>query len=138
VSVLGQVPILNMQAGLLYHLVMVHALWYAPIYAWLLLVSGWARRMPFLWAFLLPLMLGLVEKIAFRTNYFARFIGYRVGGAPAGGDFAHGGGWMAHRMSGATPGLFFASPGLWGGLIVAAIFLAAAVWLRRYRAPIQG
>jgi ABC-2 type transport system permease protein len=138
VSVLGQVPILSMQAGLLYHLVMVHALWYAPIYAWLLLVSGWARRMPFLWAFLLPLMLGLVERIAFRTNYFARFIGYRVSGAPAGGDFAHGGGWMAHRMSGATPGLFFASPGLWGGLIVAAIFLAAAVWLRRYRAPIQG
>ncbi len=138
VSVLGQVPVLSMQAGLLYHLVMVHALWYAPIYAWFLLVSGWARRIPFLWAFLLPLMLGLVEKIAFRTNYFGRFIGYRVGGAPAGGDFAHGGAWMAHRMSGATPGLFFASPGLWGGLIVAAIFLAAAVWLRRYRAPIQG
>jgi ABC-2 type transport system permease protein len=138
VSVLGQVPVLKMQAGLLYHLVTVHALWYAPIYAWFLLVSGWARRSPFLWAFLLPLMLGLVERIAFRTNYFARFIGYRVSGAPAGGDFAHGGSWMAHRMSGATPGLFFASPGLWGGLIVAAIFLAAAVWLRRYRAPIQG
>ena len=28
--------------------VAVHALWYAPIYGWLLLVSGWARRAAFL------------------------------------------------------------------------------------------
>ena len=138
VAVLGQVPVLKTQAGLLYHLVTVHALWYAPIYAWFLLVSAWARRMPFLWALLLPLMLGLVEKIAFNTTYFARFIGYRVGGAPSGGDFTQSGGSMVHGMSGATPGMFFSSPGLWGGLIVAAIFLAAAVWLRRYRAPING
>ena len=26
------------------------ALWFAPLYGWLLLVSGWARRAPFLWA----------------------------------------------------------------------------------------
>ena len=137
-SALSQVPVLKTQAGLLYHLVTVHALWYAPIYAWLLLVSTWARRMPFLWAFLPPLMIALVEKIAFNTTYFARFIGYRVGGAPSGGDFGQRGGPMAHGIAGATPGLFFISPGLWGGLIVAAIFLAAAVWLRRYRAPING
>jgi ABC-2 type transport system permease protein len=138
VAVLGQVPVLKMQAGLLYHLLTVHALWYAPIYAWFLLVSAWARRMPFLWAFLPPLMIGIVEKIAFNTTYFARFIGNRVGGAPSGGDFGQRGGSMAHGMSMTTPGLFFMSPGLWGGLIVAAIFLAAAVWLRRYRAPING
>ena len=40
---------------LLYHLLTVHMLWYAPIYAWLLLVSAWARRAPFLWA-VLPLL----------------------------------------------------------------------------------
>ena len=138
VAALSGVPVLKTQAGLLYHLVTVHALWYAPIYAWFLLVSAWARRMPFLWAFLPPLMIGLVEKIAFNTTYFARFIGYRIGGAPSGGDFGQRGGSMAHGMSGATPGQFFVSPGLWGGLIAAAIFLAAAVWLRRYRAPING
>ena len=138
VAALGQVPLLKTQAGLLYHLVTVHALWYAPIYAWFLLVSAWARRMPFLWAFLLPLMIGIVEKIAFNTSYFVQFIMNRIGGAPSGGDFTQGGGSMAHGMSGATPGLFFLSPGLWSGLIVAALFLAAAVWLRRYRAPING
>jgi ABC-2 type transport system permease protein len=138
VAVLGQVPILKMQAGLLYHLVTVHALWYAPIYAWFLLVSAWARRMPFLWALLVPLMIAIVEKIAFNTAYFAEFIGHRVGGAPSRGDFAQSGGSMMHGMSGATPGMFFASPGLWGGLLVAAIFLAGAVSLRRYRAPVNG
>jgi hypothetical protein len=31
---------------------------------------------------------------------------------------------------------FFSAPGLWIGLVIAAIFLAAAVRLRRYREPI--
>src|SRR6266849_1251595 len=37
---------------LLYHIVTVHGLWYAPLYGWLLLVSAWAPRAPFIWAFL--------------------------------------------------------------------------------------
>src|SRR5947208_3206914 len=36
---------------LLYSLIAL-ALWHAPIYGWLLLVSGWARRATFLWAVL--------------------------------------------------------------------------------------
>jgi ABC-2 type transport system permease protein len=47
------------------------ALYYAPIYAWLLLVSGWARRAAFLWAGLPLLAIGVVEKIAFNTSHFA-------------------------------------------------------------------
>ena len=38
-----QVSFFQMSMGLLYHLVTVHALWYAPFYGWLLLVSAWAR-----------------------------------------------------------------------------------------------
>ena len=45
-----QLSLSQMWLMLLYHLVTVHALWYAPIYGWLLLVSAWARRAPFLWA----------------------------------------------------------------------------------------
>jgi hypothetical protein len=33
-------------------------------------------------------------------------------------------------------GQFLVSPGLWSGLLVAAVFLAIAVRLRRYREPI--
>ncbi len=42
-----QLPLFQMSVMLLYHLVTVHVLWYAPIYAWFLLVSGWARRAAF-------------------------------------------------------------------------------------------
>src|SRR5437870_2759123 len=45
---------------LLYHLVAVHGLWYAPIYGWLLLVSAWARRAAILWAGLPLLAIGFV------------------------------------------------------------------------------
>jgi ABC-2 type transport system permease protein len=39
-------------------------------------------------------------------------------------------------MTHIDPGTFLATPGLWTGLAVAAIFLAAAIRLRRYRGPI--
>ena len=77
-----QLSLFQMSLMLLYHLVTVHALWYAPIYGWLLLVSGWARRAPFLWAVLPPLAIGVVEKIAFNTSHFAAMLGYRISGGP--------------------------------------------------------
>jgi hypothetical protein len=39
-------------------------------------------------------------------------------------------------VSALTLAEFFSTPGLWIGLAVATIFLAAAVRLRRYREPI--
>jgi ABC-2 type transport system permease protein len=142
-----QLPLFEMQAVLGYGLVTL-SLWNAPIFAWLLMVSAWARRTPILWAILPPLAVSLVEKIAFGTNYFGALIAHRlVGGYEAGFSGpesvvkAHG----AARLSGGIPsaGLaqvdpikFLTSPSVWIGLGLAAAFLAAAVWLRRYREPI--
>ena len=68
---------------LLYHLLTVHALWSAPIYCWLLLVSGWARRATFLWAALPLVAIAGVEQIAFHTWHFAALVGSRlIGDAP--------------------------------------------------------
>jgi hypothetical protein len=39
-------------------------------------------------------------------------------------------------MTHITPAAFLASPGLWIGLAVAAIFVVAAARLRRYQGPI--
>jgi ABC-2 type transport system permease protein len=127
---------------LLYHLVTVHALWYAPIYAWLLLVSAWARRAPFLWAVLPPLAISAVEKIAFNTTHFASWVAYRFSGPEAfnvsssPGLSAQAGGVSMTGMASLDPEKFLSTPGLWIGLIVAAALLFAASQLRRYRGPI--
>ncbi len=125
----------QMWLTLLYHLLTVHGLWYAPIYGWLLLVSAWARRAPFLWAALPPLAIGGLEKMAFNTSHFGAMLLDRMIGGPAGDNF------MASSLSmdplmHFRPNQFLISPGLWIGLTVAAVFLAAAVRLRRYRGPV--
>jgi ABC-2 type transport system permease protein len=123
------------QMTLLYHLLTAHVLWYAPIYAWMLLVSGWARRAPFLWASLPLLAIGVVEKIAFNTTHFAALIQYRFSG-PENFDMTEPGRFVMDPMMHLSLGRFLATPGLWSGLVVAGIFLAAAVRLRSYQGPI--
>jgi ABC-2 type transport system permease protein len=129
-----QVSFYQMSLMLLYHLVTVHALWYAPIYGWLLLVSGWARRAAFLWAGLPLLAIGIVEKIAFNTSHFAAMLEHRMMGGPE--AVAAPGTFPMDPMTHLTPGHFLTSPGLWIGLALAAAFLGAAARLRRYREPI--
>ena len=69
---------------LLYGLV-TSALWEAPIYGWLLLVSSWARRATFLWAVLPWLAISAIEKLAFDTTFFIRMlVGRLTGGFEAG------------------------------------------------------
>jgi ABC-2 type transport system permease protein len=123
----------QMSVPLLYHLLAIHSLWYAPLFAWLLLVSGWARRAAFLWAALPLFAIAAVEKIAFNTSYFAAALEYRM----RGGEAVKGpGSFPMDPMTHLTPGHFLGSPGLWIGVALAAAFLAAAVRLRRNREPI--
>jgi ABC-2 type transport system permease protein len=125
-----QLSLPQMWLGLLYHLVTVHSLWYAPIFGWLLLVSAWARRAPILWAALPLLAIVLVEKIAFNTTHFATMLGDRMG-AGAEAVTMPGSTAMDPAMTHFTPAHFVSSPGLWIGLALTAVFLAAAVRLRR-------
>jgi ABC-2 type transport system permease protein len=132
----AQLPLFKMWLGLLYALATL-ALWHAPIYAWLLLVSGWARRSTFLWAVLPLLAIGVAEKIAFNTLHFAHLLNYRfVGWFTRAFDPRLMGGAPMDPLQALTPGKFLSTPGLWIGLLFAAAFLAAAVRLRRYRGPI--
>ena len=121
---------------LLYSLIVI-ALWHAPIYGWALLVSGWARRATFLWAVLPLLAIAVLEKIAFDTTHFLSLLKYRLFGA---GDTA----FVFHPRHGVaidsliqlTPGRYLATPGLWIGLVFAAVFVALAVRQRRYQGPL--
>jgi ABC-2 type transport system permease protein len=121
---------------LLYHLLTVHGLWYAPIYGWLLLVSAWARRAPFLWAGLPLLAIAVVEKIAFNTFHFGALVANRMLGGGGGSDDFMTGSFSMDPLMHFTPAQFLASPGLWIGLAIAAAFLLAAAQLRRYQGPI--
>ena len=129
-----------MQLVLLYSLI-VFALWHSPLYMWFLLVSGWARRATFLWAVLPPLAIAALEYIAFRTCYFGSLLHDRLGGFAARAfDLTDKNGVAIDPhfipLAQLTPGRFLSSPSLWIGLIFAAIFLFAAVRLRRYQGPI--
>ena len=140
-SGLGASPMLNhlslfhMWVGLLYHLVAIHGLWFAPFWGWFLLVSAWAKRSPFLWAFLVPFAIGLLEKITFNTSHFANLLLHHFMDAP-GSSMSAPGSMSMGTLAPSTLGQFLASPGLWVGLGITAAFLAAAVRLRRYRDPI--
>jgi ABC-2 type transport system permease protein len=127
---------LRMSWLMLYHVLTAHALWPAPIYCWLLLVSGWPRRATFLWAALPLVAIGGVEQIAFHTWHFAALVGGRLIGATPTVAATSPNMFPTDPMIHISPGSFLSSPGLWIGLAVAAAFLAAAVRLRRYQGPI--
>ncbi len=135
-----QLPLFEMEVVTLYGAIVI-ALWHAPIYCWLLLVSGWARRATFLWAVLPPLALAAVENIAFHTSYLGSMLRDRLFGFSAAAfDLKDKNGVPidAHfiPLEHLALGKFLSSPSLWLGLVFAAACLAAAVRLRRYREPI--
>ena len=131
-----ELPLFRMAVTLAYGLV-VMALWHAPLYAWFLLVSGWAKKAVLLWAVIPPLAVCMVEKIAFHTDYCIHLLGWRfVGGILLAFGGVHHGDNGFGPLSSLTPGLFLAGRGLWLGLLVAAALLYAAIHQRRERDPI--
>jgi ABC-2 type transport system permease protein len=142
VLIWGSVSILdNWLAALI--VVVASGMWMSPFIAWFLFVSTWAKRMPILMAFMPPIVLGLLEWIVFRTQYFLTTIGDR-------GDMRP----LFHSMSLERffeeeqwrEGLenisllqhidlvgFVTDPGFWSGLLVCAILTTAAIYVRRYR-----
>jgi ABC-2 type transport system permease protein len=126
------------------------ALWYAPVAAWLLLVSAWAKRVTILWATLTPLAIAVFERVAVGTHYVQDAINARMGDPVLARYIAHARGSeltvgdegiKAHGIPGRVfealdPIGFLSNPWLWVGLVVAAGFVAAAIWMRRYREPL--
>lgn len=139
----GPLALLQVTIVMIYTLVAL-ALWLAPVHGWLLLVSAFARRAVLGWALLPPLLLVVAERILFGTRYFAGLLGQRLTGGlelafsgrfeamiePTGNGVVAMFPALSEFLS---PGRFLGSPALWAGLVVGALFLAGAVWLRRWR-----
>jgi ABC-2 type transport system permease protein len=125
------------------------SIWFLPIYGWLLLVSSFAPRIPLLFAVLPPVVfailqvwIGFLRTFTLNSNLFG-MIGEWVANSPAilsaGGhdgritlslgfpltdDFDH-----SVTLANILDRLF--SLHMLTGLAIAAVFLAAALWLRR-------
>jgi ABC-2 type transport system permease protein len=132
----NELPLFQMALVLLYGLV-VHALWHAPIYAWLLFVSAWQRRGMFLSAVVPPIAIAAVEKYSFGSTYFVSLLKYRIIGAmqEAFAVTAE----QRHRpidsITELDPVRFLTSAGLWLGLVATGALLVAAARMRRHREP---
>ena len=124
-------------------------LWYAPVAGYLVFISAWARRQPFLWSILPLIALGFIEQRFFGTHYISGLVGYRMAGLWAYGNDPSG--WSVTDAAIVSPGHHIQTvdfsnvfdhqhligmlirPGLLIGLVVTLAFAYAAVRLRRYR-----
>jgi ABC-2 type transport system permease protein len=133
---------LVLQLTLLQNLLLA-SLWYAPIAGWLLLVSVWAKRAPFLWAVLPPALVMLFEEIIFNTEHVAQLLGYRLThyfeAASFGFNVETGAGsqvifdTIKNTYEGMSAASLLGEPHLYSGLVVAAVFVLLAIRLRRWR-----
>jgi ABC-2 type transport system permease protein len=119
--------------------VLQYVLWALPVYAWFLLVSAAAPRAPFLFAFMIPAAVSMLEGLWNRTGHFAESFFGRLGGGPM-VESIEALSVNADKMR--TPEQFlalaqkavftgFAKPELWIGIGIAAALLCATVEIRR-------
>ena len=117
-------------------------LWYAPVVGYLMLASAWAPRGPFLWAVLPPVGLWVGERFVVGSEHVGDFITGRLfglygllGARSDGSPGAEGDEMAKISQVDLVGGLreFYASPELWLGVVAAALLLAGAMWVRRYR-----
>jgi ABC-2 type transport system permease protein len=114
-------------------------LWTAPLLAWLMLVSAYAPKVPFIFAFAPPAFIIALEAIMFEGTRFAEWVGNRLGG------------WIKEvegirhyrvddledlfRVSwdflGSIIGHSLTSGSFWAGIIIAAAFLFGAIEIRK-------
>ena len=131
----------NWLAALL--IVVASGIWMSPFIAWFLFVSTWASRMPMLMAFMPPIVLGLLEWIVFRTQYFFTTVGARGDMTPLFHSLSVERFFKEEQWRDGVQNIsllehmdlvgFVTDPGFWSGILVCGILTTAAIYVRRYR-----
>jgi hypothetical protein len=99
--------------------------------------------MPIMWAFLPPIVLGLLEWIVFRTRYFFTTIGERGDITPLFHSLSLEQFFEEEQWRDGVENIsllehidlvgFVTATGFWSGLLVCGILTTAAIYVRRYR-----
>lgn len=146
-KLLAMLPFVDMPLGVGYFLI-AFSIWFAPVYAWLLLVSAWAQRSPVVWASVPWIVALAFERIALRTSYVYTCLRDRLLGAfDAAFTLRDASGNVVERMPQDLSRLghsaqqstehvpdvvrFLSNPQVWIGLAIAAALIVATIWLRR-------
>lgn len=134
---LGQLPLLRLCISFMGYYSL-YALWVAPIFAYLLMVSALAPRSPFLVALVPIAVIAIAEAIFFGAGRFINELGARGMGIHLGKAIERSRGWSGDQPPG-VDGFFIkfsdvvstlVSPSLWIGLLLGAAFLSVAIWAR--------
>ncbi|MGB5247024.1 MAG: hypothetical protein WBN34_10790 [Woeseia sp.] len=141
----GAAPVIQNGAAMLI-LFLALPLWFLPFIGWFLFVSAWTRRSPFLVAILPLVVVPMLERILIGSNLFRDAIFLRSAklplfSAPDAGNIFSGNGDNIQLAADAKTTMlgfldvsgFVYHPGLWMGIVVGGLFIAAAVYVRRYR-----
>ncbi len=123
-------------------LIFQYLLWVLPVYAWFMLVSATSPRAPFLFAFLVPGAIAILEAVVFKGSWFAENFLYRLVGIPLANALKkmsvtdNSLGESQVFLSQARELLLknFAEPSLWIGLVIAAALLYATIEMRKRKA----
>lgn len=138
----GSVPLLdNWLAALI--VTLASAIWMSPFVGWFLFVSAFTKRSPLLMAFMPLVVIPLLELIFLRSSVFAEAVFTRRGMIPLfkGMDMEaffdeeslHVNEEIVSLLAHLDVVQFLTSTSMWGGVVVCALFVTAAIYVRRYR-----
>jgi len=138
-------------AGKLILLIPINAIWALPCIGWLLLVSAFAKRAPFLFAVLVPVFAGIlitsfdllnnlhIPDFSFWRNVVGRLLFSVMPGSWMDVaqlrlvNHANGPVDLLNALSLASIGEVLTRPGLWIGAVAGVAMIAGSVWVRRWR-----
>ncbi len=95
-------------------------LWLLPFYGWLLLVSAFARAVPFFWAVGVVIALAIAERVVFSSSYFSTWLDSR--GIP----------YQNLSVSWTELVGAFLNYDMLYGLVLGSVLIVGAIYMRRY------